>query len=151
MKLRAVIQRVTDSRVEVDDKVCGQISRGLLVLLGVGDDDKESDADYLSEKIANLRIFRDEQGKMNLSVLDVEGGILVISQFTLLGDCRRGRRPSFTKAAEPARADELYRYFINKLKGYTQNVEEGIFQAMMKVYLCNDGPVTLLLDSKKIF
>lgn len=149
--MRAVVQRVTESRVEVDGTVFGKIGRGLLVLIGVGDDDAESDADYMAEKIAHLRIFRDEREKMNLSVLDVGGGILVISQFTLLGDCRSGRRPGFSKAAEPARADELYRYFLKKLKSYTPDVEEGVFQAMMLVYLCNDGPVTLLIDSKKLF
>lgn len=146
-----MVQRVTESRVEVDGNVTGAIGRGLLVLLGVEAEDTANDADYLSEKIAHLRIFRDEQDKMNLSVLDINGGLLVISQFTLLGDCRRGRRPSFSKAAAPDMADELYKYFLKRLREYTPNVEEGVFQAMMKVYLCNDGPVTMLLDSKKTF
>ena len=149
--MRAVVQRVTESRVEVDNVVRGEIGAGLLVLLGVGDDDSEGDADYLAEKIAHLRIFRDDEDRMNLSVLDVGGGILVISQFTLHGDCRRGRRPSFSRAAEPVRADALYRYFVDKLKNYTPRVEQGVFQAMMMVHLCNDGPVTLLIDSKKVF
>jgi D-tyrosyl-tRNA(Tyr) deacylase len=149
--MRAVIQRVSESRVEVDGRICGTISAGLLVLLGVEDDDLERDAEYLAEKTAHLRIFSDQQDKMNLSVKDIDGGVLVISQFTLFGDCRRGRRPSFSKAAPPDRADMLYRFFIEKLTGYGLTVQEGIFQAMMKVHLCNDGPVTVLLDSKKTF
>ncbi|MHC9540194.1 MAG: D-aminoacyl-tRNA deacylase [Vulcanimicrobiota bacterium] len=149
--MRTVIQRVSESRVEVDGRICGAISAGLLVLLGVEDDDLERDAEYLAEKTAHLRIFNDQEGKMNLSVRDIDGGVLVISQFTLFGDCRRGRRPSFSKAAPPDRADTLYRFFIEKLIGYGLTVQEGIFQAMMKVYLCNDGPVTVLLDSKKTF
>jgi D-tyrosyl-tRNA(Tyr) deacylase len=149
--MRAVVQRVTESRVEVDSSVCGAIGAGLLVLLGVEDDDLERDAEYLAEKIANLRIFRDEQDRMNLSVKDTGGGVLVISQFTLFGDCRRGRRPSFSKAAPPEKADALYRFFIGKLAGHGLTVQEGVFQAMMKVYLCNDGPVTMLIDSRKTF
>jgi len=149
--MRAVVQRVTESRVEVDGSVCGAIGAGLLVLLGVEDEDDERDAEYLAEKIANLRIFRDGQDRMNLSVMDTGGGVLVISQFTLFGDCRRGRRPSFSKAAPPEKADALYRFFIGKLAGYGLTVQEGVFQAMMKVHLCNDGPVTMLLDSRKTF
>ncbi|MDQ7824375.1 MAG: D-aminoacyl-tRNA deacylase [Candidatus Eremiobacteraeota bacterium] len=149
--MRAVIQRVTEASVEVDGKVCGAISHGFLILLGVEDDDAEKDADYLAEKIAHLRVFRDSEEKMNLSVLDTGGALLVISQFTLYGDCRRGRRPSFSKAAPPEKADSLYRYFIKKLNEYTPRVQEGIFQAMMKVHLVNDGPVTFLLDSRKLF
>jgi len=149
--MRAVIQRVSESRVEVDGRICGAIGAGLLVLLGVEDDDLERDAEYLAEKTAHLRIFSDQEDKMNLSVKDIDGGVLVISQFTLLGDCRRGRRPSFSKAAPPERADMLYRLFIEKLAGHGLTVQEGVFQAMMKVHLCNDGPVTVLLDSKKTF
>lgn len=149
--MRAVVQRVTESHVEVDEVVYGRIGKGLLVLLGVEEGDSEKDVAYLAEKIANLRIFRDENEKMNLSVLDIGGGILVISQFTLFGDCRKGRRPSFITAANPDEADRLYKVFIEKLKQYSIDVGEGVFQAMMKVYLCNDGPVTLLLDSRKNF
>ncbi len=149
--MRAVVQRVSESRVVVDERICGAIGSGLLVLLGVEDDDLERDVVYLAEKIAHLRIFRDQEDKMNLSVMDINGGVLVISQFTLFGDCRRGRRPSFSKAASPDKADAFYRLFIEKLTSYGLTVREGIFQAMMKVYLCNDGPVTVLLDSKKTF
>lgn len=149
--MRAVIQRVSESRVEVDGRICGEIGAGLLVLLGVEDDDLERDAEYLAEKTAHLRIFSDQEDKMNLSVKDIDGGVLVISQFTLFGDCRRGRRPSFSKAAPPERADMLYHFFIEKLIRHGLTVQEGIFQAMMKVHLCNDGPVTVLLDSKKTF
>ncbi len=149
--MRAVVQRVTESHVSVDGKICGRIGRGLLVLLGVGRDDTEKDADYLAEKVTNLRIFRDDEEKMNLSIMDVRGDVLVISQFTLFGDCRRGRRPSFTSAAPPDEGNRLYRCFVDRLKGYGLKVEEGIFQAMMMVHLINDGPVTMLLDSQKAF
>ena len=149
--MRAVVQRVTESHVSVDGEVCGRIGQGLLVLLGVGRDDSEKDADYLAEKVAHLRIFRDDEDKMNLSVMDVRGGVLVISQFTLFGDCRRGRRPSFISAAAPDEGNRLYRCFVDRLKGYGLAVEEGIFQAMMMVHLVNDGPVTMLLDSAKDF
>jgi len=149
--MRAVVQRVTESHVSVDGKVCGRIGQGLLVLLGVGREDSEKDADYLAEKVAHLRIFRDDEEKMNLSVRDVRGGVLVISQFTLFGDCRRGRRPSFISAAPPGEGNRLYRYFVDQVKGYGLTVEEGVFQAMMMVHLVNDGPVTMLLDSAKDF
>ena len=149
--MRAVVQRVTESHVSVNGSICGRIGRGLLVLLGVGQQDSEKDGDYLAEKVAHLRIFCDEEDKMNLSVQDIKGEILVISQFTLYGDCRRGRRPSFSTASPPDEGNRLYRYFIEQLKGYGIKVEEGIFQAMMKVHLVNDGPVTMLLDSAKTF
>jgi D-aminoacyl-tRNA deacylase len=145
------VQRVTESHVAVEGQVCGRIGRGLLILLGVEESDTEKDTDYLAEKCACLRIFKDDQDKMNLSVKDIGGEVLVISQFTLYGDCRRGRRPSFTAAANPEKGNALYRSFVEKMKGYSLKVEEGVFQAMMMVYLCNDGPVTMLLDSKKIF
>jgi D-tyrosyl-tRNA(Tyr) deacylase len=129
----------------------GQIERGFLVLLGVGREDREADADYLAAKIPQLRVFEDEGGRFNLSLLDIGGAILVVSQFTLFGDCRKGRRPSFTDAAEPQRANELYHHFVAKLKESQITVATGEFQAHMAVELVNDGPVTLLLDSKKLF
>jgi D-aminoacyl-tRNA deacylase len=149
--MRAVVQRVTESRVEVANEVVGEIGAGLLVLLGVARDDTASDADYLSEKITNLRIFDDADGKMNRSLLDIGGEMLVVSQFTLFGDTRRGRRPSYIEAAEPEKANELYEYFVERLRARGVTVETGIFQAMMKVSLINDGPVTILLDSRKAF
>jgi D-aminoacyl-tRNA deacylase len=149
--MRAVVQRVSESSVSVDNKTVGSIDRGILILLGIAEDDSDRDADYLAEKIAYLRIFEDEEDKMNLSVLDIKGKALVISQFTLLGDCRKGRRPSYAHAAKPELAIPLYEKFIEKLESYGIPVEKGIFQAMMKVHLINDGPVTLMIDSKKIF
>jgi len=149
--MRAVVQRVTSADVTVDDKITGQIEKGLVVLLGVEDTDNEKDADYMADKITGLRIFEDSEGKMNLSVSDVSGKILAVSQFTLLGDVRKGKRPSFSKAAQPKEANELYRYFINKVKEKGITTEEGIFQAEMLVRIYNDGPVTILLDSKKLF
>lgn len=149
--MRAVVQRVSESSVEVNKEVVGKIGKGILVLLGVGSDDTEEDAVYLAEKISNLRIFQDEAGKMNLSCLDVKGEILVISQFTLYGDCRKGRRPSYSEAASPDKADSLYKHFCKELRNTGVRVEEGIFQAYMQVHLINDGPVTLMLDSKKKF
>jgi D-tyrosyl-tRNA(Tyr) deacylase len=149
--MRAVVQRVTESRVEVANEVVGEIGAGLLVLLGVARDDTISDADYLSEKVINLRIFDDADGKMNRSLLDIGGEILVVSQFTLFGDTRRGRRPSYIEAAEPERANELYEYFVAGARTRGVKVETGVFQAMMKVSLINDGPVTILLDSRKTF
>lgn len=149
--MRAVVQRVACARVRVGGRVVGEIGRGLLVLLGVGREDTEADADYLAEKIVHLRIFEDEAGKMNRSLLEVGGEMLVVSQFTLYGDCRRGRRPSYAEAAPPERARALYEYFIEKARQYGPRVETGIFQEMMDVELVNVGPVTLLLDSRKQF
>ena len=146
--MRAVVQRVKESSVKVDGSTVGKIGPGLNVLLGVAEGDTEKDADFLAEKIANLRIFEDENGKMNLSLLDVKGGMLVISQFTLLGDCRKGRRPSFVKAAGPEEADALYRYFVGKTEEKGVKVETGVFRAMMEVYIVNDGPVTLIVESR---
>jgi D-tyrosyl-tRNA(Tyr) deacylase len=149
--MRAVVQRVTDARVEVAGDIAGEIGAGLLVLLGVARDDTGSDADYLAEKISNLRVFDDAEGKMNLSLLETGGAMLVVSQFTLYGDVRRGRRPSYSDAAEPEKANELYQYFIDRVRSLGVKVETGVFQAMMKVSLTNDGPVTILLDSRKLF
>jgi D-tyrosyl-tRNA(Tyr) deacylase len=149
--MRAVIQRVTKASVEVEKKIVGEIASGVLVLLGVSSDDQTMDADYLADKIINLRIFNDEQGKMNLSLLDSKGAMLVVSQFTLLGDARKGRRPSYIEAAAPEKANALYEYFVAQVRGKGIQVETGIFQAMMQVSLINDGPVTILLDSKKSF
>jgi D-tyrosyl-tRNA(Tyr) deacylase len=149
--MRAVVQRVTSCTVTVADETTGKIGAGLLVLLGVRSIDSEKDAKYLAEKIANLRIFADGDDKMNLSVKDIAGEILVVSQFTLFGDCRKGRRPSYNDAAPPDRAKQLYEYFVNFLKGLGITVETGQFQAMMNVKLINDGPVTILLDSEKNF
>jgi len=146
--MRAVIQRVKESSVTVDDQVIGQIGRGLLVLLGVAHGDRPSDADYLAHKIANLRIFEDEHGKMNRSLLETGCQMLVVSQFTLLGDCRKGRRPSFVAAAEPGQATALYEHFIETVKRLEISVETGRFKAMMSVALVNDGPVTLILESQ---
>lgn len=147
--MRAVIQRVKESRVEVKGRTVGAIGPGLLILLGVGKKDSEKDIDFLANKIAHLRIFPDEQGLMNRSVLDAGGAALVVSQFTLWGDCRKGRRPSFARAAPPDFAKTLYEHFIEALSKTGLSVETGIFQEMMDVYLINDGPVTLILDSEK--
>ena len=146
--MRAVIQRVTESSVRVDGQTVGVIGRGLMVLLGVSRGDTRKEADYLADKIVNLRIFEDNDGKMNRSLLEVDGEMLVVSQFTLLGDCRKGRRPSFVGAAPPETANALYEYFveISKQKGIT--VQTGEFGAMMAVSLVNDGPVTLIVESK---
>ena len=149
--MRAVVQRISQGKVVVDGQVSGAIEKGLLVFLGVTGEDTIEDAKYTAEKIVNLRIFEDGNGKMNLSVIDTEGEILAVSQFTLFGDCRRGRRPSFTDAAPPETADKLYEIFIDECKKLGVNVETGIFQAHMKVHSINDGPVTILIDSKKIF
>lgn len=149
--MRAVIQRVKRASIRVDGETVGETGKGLLVLLGVGKDDTEDDARYLADKVSSLRIFEDSQGKMNLSVRDVEGSVLVVSQFTLFADCRKGRRPSFTGAGEPQRARELYERVIDFLKQSGVPTAGGIFQAMMEVELVNDGPVTILLDSKKNF
>ena len=149
--MRAVIQRVKNARVEVSGRITGEIGKGLLIFLGVGDEDSEKDCEYLADKIANLRIFPDENDLMNLSSLDIGVDMLVVSQFTLWGDCRKGRRPSFAKAAKPERAKELYEFFIGALKKTGLKIAAGEFQEMMDVYLINDGPVTILLDSSRIF
>jgi D-aminoacyl-tRNA deacylase len=149
--MRAVVQRVSRAKVIVEGDVIGEIGRGCLVFLGVAAKDGEADADYLVEKILNLRIFEDAEDKMNLSLLDVEGGILVVSQFTLYGDTRRGRRPSFIDAAPPEQANRLYEYFVEETRRLVKRVETGRFQAMMDVELVNDGPVTIMLDSEKTF
>ncbi len=149
--MRAVVQRVTESQVRVDNEIIGSIGRGFTVLLGVSDEDDDADVKYIVEKIINLRVFEDENGKMNLSLKDAGGEVLVISQFTLYGDCRKGRRPSFDKAGEPNHAKRLYEQvccLFSESGIYTQT---GRFAADMKVSLINDGPVTLLLDSKKLF
>ncbi|MDR3569922.1 MAG: D-aminoacyl-tRNA deacylase [Syntrophobacteraceae bacterium] len=149
--MRAVIQRVVEAGVRIEGVEVSRVGRGLLVLLGVGGSDTEKDARYLAEKTANLRIFPDDGDRMNLSVLDTEGEILVVSQFTLYGDCRKGRRPSYASAAEPEAARALYERYVQNLLEYTTKVSTGRFQAMMEVFLVNDGPVTLLLDSAKDF
>ncbi|HYE68609.1 MAG TPA: D-aminoacyl-tRNA deacylase [Anaerovoracaceae bacterium] len=149
--MRAVVQRVVKADVTVEEKVTGSIEKGLMILLGVEDEDEEGDAVYLAEKIAGLRIFEDEDGKMNLSVKDVGGDLLTVSQFTLLGDCRKGKHPSFIKAARPDKANALYRKFVALCQEQGLRVEEGIFQAEMLVRIHNDGPVTILIDSKKVF
>jgi D-tyrosyl-tRNA(Tyr) deacylase len=149
--MRAVVQRVTEASVTVEGRVVGRIGAGLLVLLGVGQGDAESDADYLAEKVANLRLFADVAGQMNRSLLDVVGAALVVSQFTLYGDSRRGRRPGYSDAAAPEEANRLYQYFVGRLRATGVGVETGTFRAMMHVALVNQGPVTLLLDSRKGF
>jgi D-aminoacyl-tRNA deacylase len=149
--MRAVVQRVSRAQVTVADEVTGKIGRGLLVLLGVSGKDTEKDADYLAEKIAGLRIFEDEKGKMNLGVASMGGAVLVVSQFTLYGDVRRGKRPSFDSAAAPERARQLYEYFVGRIRAAGIPCQTGKFQEMMQVELVNDGPVTILLDSEKGF
>ncbi len=149
--MRAVVQRVKMAKVMIGSEVVGEIGKGLLIFLGVGVEDNSDDSDYLASKIASLRIFSDDNGKMNLSLPETGGDALVVSQFTLWGDCRKGRRPSFTRAADPAVANDLYQRFINLLKGKGIQVAEGRFQEMMDVHLVNDGPVTMLLDSVKNF
>jgi D-tyrosyl-tRNA(Tyr) deacylase len=149
--MRAVVQRVSRAQVGVDGEIVGDIGRGLLVLLGVTHADNEADADYLAGKIAGLRVFEDENGKMNLDTASVGGGILVVSQFTLYGDVRRGKRPSFDAAAQPERARALYEYFVERIRDAGLPCKTGRFQEMMQVELVNDGPVTILLDSSKNF
>ena len=149
--MRAVVQRVKESKVEVKGKNVGAIGSGLLILLGVGENDTEKDCLYMANKIGHLRIFPDAEGHMNLSLLDTGGAALVVSQFTLWGDCRKGRRPSFAHAARPEKAKELYEHFIELLREKGIQVAAGQFQEMMDVYLINDGPVTLMLDSSKEF
>lgn len=147
--MRAVLQRVSRASVTVDGEVCGEIGAGLVVLLGVSGKDAERDADYMADKIVNLRIFDDADGKMNLSLLDTAGGMLVVSQFTLYGDTRRGRRPSFIEAAPPAEANRLYDYFLATARQLVDHVEAGRFQTMMDVELVNNGPVTITVDTDK--
>ena len=149
--MRCVVQKVTQAQVSVEGKVVGSIDDGLVVLLGVGVDDGTKDTDYLIEKLINLRIFEDEQGKMNRSVAQIGGAILVVSQFTLFGDCRKGRRPSFAAAADTQKALELYQYFVEQVRAQGIPTATGTFQAMMEVTLTNYGPVTLMLDSRKEF
>jgi len=149
--MRAVVQRVTRSSVTVDGVTTGEIEGGLNVLLGVSAEDTEADAEYMAEKIANLRIFEDEDGKMNRSIIDAGGSMLCISQFTLYGDCRKGRRPSFIEAAQPDRAVVLYEHFMSEVRRLGIEVASGIFRAHMKVSIENDGPVTLIIDSQKNF
>ncbi len=149
--MRCVIQRVSRAKVSVDDEIVGEIGSGILALLGVSVEDTAKDAIYLLEKTLNLRIFEDAAGKMNLSLRDIGGELLVVSQFTLYGDVRKGRRPSFIEAAPPEKADELYNFFVSEARKQIKKVETGRFQAMMDVELVNDGPVTILLDSTKLF
>ena len=149
--MRAVVQRVSHAQVTVNDEVTGKIGRGLVVLLAVAHTDTESDADYLADKVAGLRIFEDEAGKINLAAADVNASLLVISQFTLYGDVRRGKRPSFDAAAPPEHARTLYEYFVERIRATGLVCETGRFQEMMQVELVNDGPVTILLDSSKTF
>lgn len=147
--MRAVVQRVRKSSVSVNGEIVGEIGQGLCVLLGVGQGDSEADADYLADKTANLRIFEDGEGKLNLSCLDIQGEILVISQFTLYGDCKKGRRPSFSSAAAPEEANRLYEYFVSKIRDLGLTTATGVFREEMLVEIHNDGPVTLVLDSRK--
>jgi len=149
--MRAVVQRVTRASVTVGHEIVGEIGNGLVVLLGIARDDSEKDADYLVEKIAALRIFDDESGRMNRSVKDVHAGLLIVSQFTLYGDVRRGLRPSWIDAAPPETAEPLYEYFVQQARMLVEQVATGSFRSMMQVELINDGPVTILLDSRKLF
>ena len=144
--MRAVIQRVSKSSVTINSEIVGEIGKGLLVLLGIASGDSEQNCLYLTDKICNLRIFEDGKGKMNRSLLDIQGAMLVVSQFTLLGDCRKGRRPSFINAARPEQAQFLYNYFVNQIAEKGVTVETGRFGAMMQIHLVNDGPVTLILE-----
>ena len=149
--MRAVVQRVAQARVEVGGEVVGTIGKGFLVLIGVAQGDTAADAAYLAEKTAGLRVFEDAAGKMNLALAEVGGAVLAVSQFTLLGDCRKGRRPGFTDAAPPELADALYTDYVAALRAQGLTVATGVFRAEMQVHLVNDGPVTLLLDSRKAF
>ena len=149
--MRAVIQRVRRASVRVDDMIQGKITHGIVVLLGIRGSDTITDLQWLAEKVVNLRIFEDQQGKMNRSLADIDGEMLIVSQFTLYGDCRKGRRPGFSSAAPPEIAEPLYQQFIEEIKNRQVRVATGIFQATMEVELVNDGPVTLLLDSEKQF
>ncbi len=149
--MRAVIQRVREARVEVDGQITGAIEKGLMVFLGVGRDDDGADVEFMTDKLTNLRIFHDDEARMNLSVKDVGGSILLISQFTLYGDCRKGRRPSFDAAGEPEQAKKLYEDTIAMIQAKGVVVETGVFAARMQVFSQNDGPVTFILDSKRAF
>lgn len=149
--MRAVLQRVSKASVSVQGEKIGSIEKGLLVFLGVSNDDEKKDLEYILDKTLNCRIFEDENHKMNLSLIDIMGEILIVSQFTLYGDVRKGRRPSFDKAGTPINAEIMYNQFIEKCKEYDLKVQNGKFQAMMEVEICNNGPVTILLDSKKGF
>jgi D-tyrosyl-tRNA(Tyr) deacylase len=149
--MRAVVQRVSRAQVSVNGEITGDIGLGLLVLLGVGREDTEADAIYLAEKICGLRVFEDEQGKMNCSVQEVGGSVLTVSQFTLYGDVRRGKRPSFDAAAPPEKARQLYEFFVDRIRAAGVRCETGRFQEMVEVELVNDGPVTILMDSGKMF
>ena len=149
--MRAVVQRVSRAQVSVGEEVVGKIDAGLLVLLGVAKDDTPGDTEYLAAKVVGLRIFEDENGKMNRSVVETGGSVLAVSQFTLYGEARKGKRPSFDEAAPPQLANELYEFFVQKVREAGVNCETGRFQAMMQVELVNDGPVTILLDSKRAF
>ena len=149
--MRAVVQRVTSASVTVDGEIVGRIGRGFLVLLGVAQDDGQADVVYTAQKLIGLRVFEDDGGKMNRSLQEVGGAMLIVSQFTLYGDCRKGRRPSFIEAAPPEKADSLYRQVVAEVRGQGIAVETGRFQAQMQVELVNDGPVTLLIDSRKQF
>jgi len=149
--MKALLQRVTTASVSLGNEEVGRIGRGLVVFLGVASGDTEKDAQYLAQKIANLRIFSDEEGKFNLSALDINGELLLVSQFTLLADTRKGRRPSFIEAAPPAQAEELFEYFVEQTRATGLKVETGRFQQYMQVEIHNDGPVTILLDSKEKF
>jgi len=151
VRMRAVVQRVSRAKVTVSGEITGEIGAGLLVLLGVGAQDEQPDADYLAEKIIGLRIFEDEHGKMNLSVTDIGGAVLAVSQFTLYGDARKGRRPSFDDAARPEKARALYEHFVERVRAGGVRCETGRFQEMMDVELVNQGPVTILLDSTRAF
>lgn len=144
--MKLVIQRVSNAKVEVDNKVVGKIGKGFLVLFGAGQGDTEKQADSLAEKLCNLRVFKDENNKMNLSIKDINGELLIVSQFTLYADCKKGNRPSFVNAAPPDEANNLYKYFLSRCRKYVRTVEEGIFGAYMQVSLLNDGPVTIILE-----
>ena len=144
--MKLIVQRVRNASVEVDGKIVGKIDKGYLVLLGVTHNDTKEIADYLVKKVCNLRVFEDENGKMNLNIKQVEGNLLIVSQFTLYGDCTEGNRPSFTNAAKPEFANELYEYFCNKCEENMVHVEKGVFGADMKVNLLNDGPVTIIME-----
>lgn len=149
--MKALLQRVTSASVAVDNKEVGRISRGLVVFLGVASGDTEKDAQYLAQKVVNLRIFADKEGRFSLSALDIEGELLLVSEFTLLADTRKGRRPNFMEAAPPARAEELFEYFVAQTRASDLKVATGRFQASMQVEISNDGPVTIMLDSKQKF